>query len=159
MIKYHKKDLLVPIDSSYFIRKGANDKHNELTLVVVKYAFPVNAVLLGGAYALNPVAMQFISKAVSGFQGIQLQFNKNPQAPAFVFTIKAKTERRGDDVHNQELADKIVLCKANIKASTVARKILKGTIDYYKSAANTANAVINVFDDFIARETKYMSNM
>ena len=159
MIKYHKKDLLVPIDSPYFIRKGANDKHNELTLVVVKYAFPVNAVLLGGAYALNPVAMQFISKAVSGFQGIQLQFNKNPQAPAFVFTIKAKTERRGDDAHNQELADKIVLCKANIKASTVARKILEGMLNYYKYAAQSALAVKNTFEDFIARETKYMSDM
>ena len=159
MIKYHKKDLLVPIDSPYFIRKGANDKHNELTLVVVKYAFPVNAVLLGGAYALNPVAMQFISKAVSGFQGIQLQFNKNPQAPAFVFTIKAKTERRGDDVHNQELADKIVLCKANIKASTVAKKILEGMLNYYKYATQSALKVKNTFEDFIARETKYMSNM
>ena len=159
MIKYHKKDLLVPIDSPYFIRKGANDKHNELTLVVVKYAFPVNAVLLGGAYALNPVAMQFISKAISGFQGIQLQFNKNPQAPAFVFTIKAKTERRGDDVHNQELADKIVLCKANIKASTVAKKILEGMLNYYNYAAQSALAVKNIFEDFIARETKYMSNM
>ena len=159
MIKYHKKDLLVPIDSPYFIRKGANDKHNELTLVVIKYAFPVNAVLLGGAYALNPASYNFIAKAISGFQGIQLQFNKNTQASAFVFTIKAKTERRGDDVHNQELADKIVLCKANIKASTVARKILKGMIDYYKSAADTANAVINVFDDFIVRETNYMNKM
>ena len=159
MIKYHKKDLLVPIDSPYFIRKGANDKHNELTLVVVKYAFPVNAVLLGGAYALNPVAMQFISKAVSGFQGIQLQFNKNPQAPAFVFTIKAKTERRGDDVHNQELADKIVLCKANIKASTVAKKILEGMLNYYNYAAQSALTVKNTFKDFIAREIKYMSNM
>lgn len=159
MIKYHKKDLLVPIDSPYFIRKGANDKHNELTLVVVKYAFPVNAVLLGGAYALNPVAMQFISKAVSGFQSIQLQFNKNPQAPAFVFTIKAKTERRGDDVHNQELADKIVLCKANIKASTVANKILEGMLNYYNYAAQSVLAVKNMFEDFIAREIKYMSNM
>ena len=159
MIKYHKKDLLVPIDSPYFIRKGANDKHNELTLVVVKYAFPVNAALLGGAYALNPVAMQFISKAVSGFQGIQLQFNKNPQAPAFVFTIKAKTERRGNDVHNQELTDKIVLCKANIKASTVAKKILEGMLNYYNFTAQSALAVKNIFEDFIARETKYMSNM
>lgn len=159
MIKYHKKDLLVPIDSPYFIRKGANVKHNELTLVVVKYAFPINAALIGGAYALNPVAMQFISKAVSGFQGIQLQFNKNPQAPAFVFTIKAKTERRGEDVHNQELADKIVLCKANIKASTVAKKILEGMLHYYNYAAQSAFAVKNTFEDFIARETKYMSNM
>ena len=159
MIKYHKKDLLVPIDSPYFIRKGVDDKHNELTIVVVKYAFPVNAVLLGGAYALNPVAMQFISKAVSGFQGIQLQFNKNPQAPAFVFTIKAKTERRGDDVHNQELADKIVLCKANIKASTVAKKILEGMLNYCNFAVQSALAVKNIFEDFIARETKYMSNM
>ena len=159
MIKYHKKDLLVPIDSPYFIRKGANDKHNELTLVVVKYAFPINAALLGGAYALNPVAMQFISKAVSGFQGIQLQFNKNPQAPAFVFTIKAKTERRGNDVHNQELADKIVLCKANIKASTVAKKILEGMLNYCNFAAQSVLAVKNIFEDFIARETKYMSNM
>lgn len=159
MIKYHKKDLLVPIDSPYFIRKGANDKHNELTLVVVKYAFPINAALLGGAYALNPVAMQFISKAVSGFQGIQLQFNKNPQAPAFVFTIKAKTERRGNDVHNQELADKIVLCKANIKASTVAKKILEGMLNYCNFAAQSALTVKNIFEDFIARETKYMSNM
>ena len=159
MIKYHKKDLLVPIGSPYFIRKGANDKHNELTLVVVKYAFPINAALIGGAYALNPVAMQFISKAVSGFQGIQLQFNKNPQAPAFVFTIKAKTERRGNDVHNQELADKIVLCKANIKASTVAKKILEGMLNYYNYAAQSAFAVKNTFEDFIAREIKYMSNM
>ena len=159
MIKYHKKDLLVPVDSPYFIRKGANDKHNELTLVVVKYAFPVNAVLLGGAYALNPVAMQFISKAISGFQGIQLQFNKNPQAPAFVFTIKAKTERRGDDAHNQELADKIVLCKANIKASTVAKKILEGMLNYYKYATQSALKVKNTFEGFIARETKYMSNI
>lgn len=159
MIKYHKKDLLVPVQPPMIIRKEANAKHNEITFVVVKYAFPVSTSILGGAYALNPAAYNFVAKAISGFQGIQLQFNKNPQAPAFVFTIKAKTERRGNDVHNQELADKIVLCKANIKASTVARKILKGMIDYYKSAANTANAVINVFDDFIVRETNYMNKM
>ena len=159
MIKHHKKDLLVPIDSPYFIRKGANNKHNELTLVIVKYAFPINAALIGGAYALNPVAMQFISKAVSGFQGINLQFNKNLQAPAFIFTIKAKTERRGEDVHNQELADKIVLCKANIKASTVVRKIVIGMLDYYSYAAQSALTVKNVLEDFIAREMKYMSNM
>lgn len=165
MIKYQKEPLLVVADKPFMIRHKATETHNEVTVAVVKYALPLNGILPNGSMALNPNIFKVIFNATSGYPDINLEFNKNSQAPAFIFTVKAKTERRGKDVHNQELADKIVLAKANLKACAIVRTIINGNkrvdglVDYYKKVVARLTEADGVLANFSQRETTYIEKV
>lgn len=162
MIKYQKKPLLEVVGEPLMIRRKATETHNEVTVAVVKYALLFEGLLPKGSKALNPIMFKTIFNAASGYPDINLEFNKNPQVPALIFTVKVKTERRGEDVHNQELADKIVLAKANLKACAIVRTIINGNkrvdglADYYRKVVEKLNEVDNVLDNFSQRETMYI---
>jgi hypothetical protein len=159
MIKFQKKPILVFANKPTYIRREANDKHNELTVVVAHYAIPLNRVFCQGSQALNPNVMRAAFEAASGFQGIKFGFNRNPQAPAFTFAVKAKTERRGDDTPNQELADKIVMAKANSKACAIAKRILGAIVKYYEKEIAFMNNVCDVFNNTLNRELAYIQKV
>lgn len=159
MIKFQKKLILVPANEPTYIRREANDKHNEVTVVVAHYAIPLNHVFCQGSQALNPNVMRAALEAADGFQGIEFRFNKNPQAPAFIFAVKAKTERRGDDAPNQELADRIVRAKANSKACVIAKRILGAIAKYYEKEIAFMNSVCEVLSNTSARELAYIQKI
>ena len=167
MIKHQKKTILVPVSAPQLIkkepttkvRKGVTEKHNEVTVIIAKYAMPLNNVFSNGSQALFPNMMRAAFKAAEGFQDIDFGFNRDPQTPAFIFTVKAKTERRGDDAPNQELANKIVIAKANAKAGIIAARILKAIQCYYKSEIEHLASLGNTLDNFIARELSYIQKV
>lgn len=159
MIKFQKKPILVPAVPPVFIRHEAKGKHNEVTVVVAHYAVPLNSIFSRGMLAISPNVLEAALKAANGFQDIQLGFNKNMQAPALTFVIKAKTERRGDDVPNQELADKIVMAKANSKACVVAERALKAVVKYYMNEIAVLDKVCEAFTNTAARELAYIEKV
>lgn len=155
MIKYRKKILLAKAGEPFFIRHKATESHNEITVAIVTYAVPLNTILPHGSDELSPAMWMAVHKAVSSFQDFNLEFNKNPQMPALLFKVKAKTERRGKDVPNQELADKMVMSKANIKACTIAKKIVDSINDYLLNIAKTMTPIAQVLENYIDRESFY----
>jgi hypothetical protein len=116
-----------------------------------------------GALEMSPLLVNNISNIVrSDFQDIHFDFNRSQGCPAFTFTVKAKTERRGEDSPNQELADKIALAKANMKAANVLRHIITGNnrqgglIDYYTATASNFADIHTRIEEFVQREDKYI---
>jgi hypothetical protein len=159
MIRFHKKPILVPIGQPTYIRREASGKHNEVTVIVSRYAIPLNNVFYSGANSLNKSIIIAGLKATKSFQDIEFAFNNNPQAPAFTFVVKAKTERRGDDIHNQELADKIVRIKANMKAGVVARKVFLAIATHYSNELSFNHSVFEALCGYEFRETSYLNNI
>lgn len=159
MIKYQKKVLLAEVGEPFFIRHKATETHNEVTVVVVTYALLLNNILPHGSMELNPAMFRAVFKAANGFQDINLEFNKNAQAPAFLFKVKAKTERRGDDTPDQAFADKIVLGKANARACVIAQRLVEGIGNYLMESAKAIAPVAQVFEHYAEREAAYFRRM
>ena len=159
MIKYQKKVLLAEVGEPFFIRHKATETHNEVTVVVVTYALHLGNILPHGSMELNPAMFRAIFKAANGFQDINLEFNKNAQAPAFLFKAKAKTERRGDDAHDQAFADKIVMGKANTRACVIAQRIVDGISEYLTETAKALAPISQVFEHYADREAAYFRKM
>ena len=159
MIKFQKKPILLLTSPPTFIRKEANSKHNEVTVAVAHYAIPVANICNHGKETINTGMLKAAINATRVFPGIDFSFNGNQHAPAFTFTIKAKTERRGDDVHNQELADKIVLAKLNVKACTIMNKVVNTIGEYYCSEISALGKIAEIIGGYQARETSYIQKM
>lgn len=159
MIKYQKKVLLAEAGEPFFIRHKATETHNEVTVVVVTYAIPLNNILPYGSMELNPAMFKAVFKAANGFQDINLEFNKNAQNPAFLFKVKAKTERRGDDAHDQAFADKIVMGKASARACIIAQRIVDGISEHLTETAKALAPVSQVFEHYADREAAYFRKM
>ena len=159
MIRFHKKPILVPIGKPTYIHREANSKHNEVTVIISRFAIPLNNAFYDGANSLNKSVIMAGLKATKSFKDIEFGFNNNPQAPAFTFVIKAKTERRGDDIHNQELADKIVRIKANMKACAIARKVFLAIAVHYSNELSFNHSIYEAISSYEAREMSYLNNM
>ena len=159
MIKYQKKVLLAEAGKPFFVRHKATETHNEVTVVVVTYAIPLNNILPYGSMELNPAMFKAVFRVTDGFQDINLEFNKNAQSPAFLFKVKAKTERRGDDSYNQAFADKLVMSKANTKACIIAQRIVDSISEYFTKTAKALTPVSQVFEHYADREAAYFRKM
>lgn len=159
MIRFQKKPILVPIGQPTYIRREANSRHNEVTVIVSRYAIPLNNAFYNRADSLNKSVIMAGLKATKSFQDIEFVFNNNPQAPAFTFVVKAKTERRGDDTPNQELADKIVRIKASIKASAIARKVFLAIAAQYSNELSFNHSIYETICSYEAREVSYLNNI
>ena len=159
MIKYQKKVLLAEAEEPFFIRHKATETHNEVTVAVVTYAIPLNNILPYGSMELSPAMFKAVFKAANGFQDINLEFNKNAQNPALLFKVKAKTERRGNDAHDQAFADKIVMGKASARACIIAQRIVDGISKYFTETAKALVPVSQVFEHYADREAAYFRKM
>ena len=157
MINYQKKPILVK-ENPTIIRKPANGKHNEVTVAIVKYALPFASILPNGVSDLSKKLIESAVEATNDFQ-IDVRFNHRAEAPALLFAIKAKTERRGDDVPNQELADKIVMAKADARASSLAARAVAGIRKYLAQRADALTSIIDVFQGYAARELSYIQKV
>lgn len=156
MINFQKKPVLGLVSEPTYIRKEAKDKHNEVTVVMATYAMPLNHTFCRGSNALSHNVLRVALKAASGFQDIGFRFNGKVEAPAFIFTTKAKTERRGDDVPNQELADKLVLAKANHKACVIAERVLGAVRSYYENEVKHLAPICDMLTYAANRELSYI---
>lgn len=160
MIKYQKRVLLAEVKEPFFIHHKATETHNETTVVTITYALPLDNILPNGAARhLSPAMLDAASKAVNGFQDINLEFNRNVKAPALLFKVKAKTERRGDDAPDQQFADKIVLGKANAKACKIAQRLVMGIVNYLNDSAKALIPIAEVFEHYADREDAYFRRM
>lgn len=155
MIKYQKKVLLTEVGEPLIIRRKATESHNEITVAIATYALPLNSILPNGSKDISHVILDVISKAGKSFPGSNLEFNQNYQNPAFLFKVKAKTERRGDDPHDQAFADKIALSKVSIRACTVAQRIVDDIIKHLESTIKGLIPISQAFEKYADRESFY----
>lgn len=158
MINYQKKPILVPIGEPKYIHHKATNKHNEVTVAIVEYAMVLRNIFKDDEM-LNPNVVKVAHRAVRSFQNIGFSLNNHQQAPAFIFTVKGKTERRENDEPNQELANKIAVAKANRIACSVARRALKAVSSYYAKQVNNLTDIVGVLEDYRSRELTYIGNI
>ena len=153
MNKLQKKNLLVEVNRKPFIiRHGPNEKHNEITIAIVNYAIPMENV----TKYLTAKVLGEVQKMTSGYPNAGISFNFKPEAPAFVFTCKGKTERRGNDTPNQELADKIALAKCRAKACIIGRKIMIAIAEALKKEVEHIEEISGFFNFHSERELAYI---
>lgn len=152
--KLNKRDLLVSDGNPLYIRHPRNDSHNEVTVVILKLAIPLEPVTGG---IVSPQMIKEIEKVATGFPETNLQFNYNPKAPAVLFTVKGKTECRGNDTPDQRIGDAVALAKAQGKAATVAFKVLAVVAHALYDALEAAHDACSYLARFAAQERAYVA--
>lgn len=160
MIKYRKKKILELCGEPKFIHHEATVTHNEVTVAIVTYHFNVHKILSRTFYETAVKVLDISEKVIKSFQDVSnIRLSLNPEALnyAIQFQVKAKTERRSEDTHDQKYADKLVLSKANAKAGRVAQRILFNLIEEYNKVARTATEAMNIVTQYTNREAKYIN--
>lgn len=152
--KLNKRDLLVSDGNPLYIRHPRNDSHNEVTVVILKLAIPLEPVT-GGIVSTQMI--KEIEKVATGFPETNLQFNYNPKAPAVLFTVKGKTECRGNDTPDQRIGDAVALAKAQGKAATVASRVLAAVTQALYDAFEAAHDACFYLSRFAAQEKAYIA--
>lgn len=152
--KLNKKDLLVSAGNPIYIRHPRNDVHNEVTVVVLKLAIPLEPITGG---IVSSQMIKDIEKVATGFPETNLRFNYNPKAPAVLFTVKGKTECRGNDTPDQRIGDAVALAKAQGKAATVASKVLAAVSSALFDAYDAANNAAYYLYRFAVQEKAYVA--
>lgn len=156
-MKVQKKKLLIEREAPFIVRQTPNEKHNEVTVARIHYALPVANITRGFSMTM----LHKIKKAVAGFPdaNVEFKFVPTPDSPSFLFTCKGKTERRGDDIHNQELADKIALAKCRAKACAISLKLIKVINDVLKENVKHCDDLQNIFTQYYTREYAYIQKV
>lgn len=149
--KVKKKNLLVEVRKPMIFRHEANEKHNEVTVVKAQYAIPMKEITM----ALIPEVLDRIKKMSVGFPEANITFNYQ-HSPAFLFTCKGKAERRGDDVPNQELGDKIALTKCEMQACKIGREIMIIVSKTLKEEAEYVLSVSEFYGNQVNRGLSYI---
>ena len=149
--KVKKKNLLVEVGKPMIFRHEANEKHNEVTVVKAQYAIPMKEITM----ALIPKVLDRVKKMSVSFPEANITFNYQ-HSPAFLFTCKGKAERRGDDVPNQELGDKIALTKCEMQACKIGREIMIIVSKTLKEEAEYVLSVSEFYGNQINRGLSYI---
>lgn len=153
MNKIKKKELLVPVSEPRFFRHEANEKHREVTVCVMTFALPM-AVLTGGI--VNEDMLKAIRKVAVGFPETSLHFNFKPQAPAIIFSVKGKTECRGNDIPRQEIGDAVASAKAQAKACVVALRVVTAIKDELRNSLARLHDISEFLNAGYLREVDYI---
>ena len=151
MNKFKKKELLVPAREPLFIRHAANEKHREITVCILTIALPLATLSRGYEDVLKAVR-----KVSTGFPDANLEFNYNLKAPAFIFSVKGKTECRGNDVADQRIGDAVAEAKANAKAYTIAKRVAQAIHDVLAEKVQRLNDLVQFFDIGLTKEIAYV---
>lgn len=157
MISYNKKPIVLPISEVKYVNIKANENHNEITIAIANYAIPLDH-LVPNDIALSKSMIDAALKKVESFHDVKLEFNYDGKAPAFTFSLRAKTERNDKDSNDENVAKRVIAAKLNAKATNVTLKIVKELfkvtekqIVYLAGAANKLNYIYN-------KELKYIKN-
>jgi hypothetical protein len=154
-MKVKKKNLLVERTEPLLIHQAPNEKHNEVTVAMITYALPLANI----TECISPQMLRKIKKVEAGFPdaGIKLMFlDRNP---SYVFTCKGKTERRGDDSHNQELADRIAISKCRAKACNISIRIIKAIGKALVENVQHCDSLVGILQSYYAREASYIKKV
>lgn len=154
-MKVQKKKLLIEREAPFIVRHAPNGKHNEVTVAIIHYALPVANITTGFSMDM----LHRIKKAVAGFPDANVKFSFKSTTPAFLFTCKGKTERRGDDVHNQELADKIALAKCRAKACAISLRLISTINKVLVDNVKHCDDLLDLFKKYYIREYSYIQKV
>ena len=86
-----------------------------------------------------------------------MQFNFKPDAPAFLFTVKAKTECRGTDTPNQEIGDMVAMAKAQAKAAKVAARITVAIREELEAMQDRLTEAIGLLAEYESKEYSFIA--
>ena len=154
-MKVQKKKLLIEREAPFIVRQAPNGKHNEVTVAKIHYALPVANITTGFSMDM----LHRIRKAVAGFPDADVEFSFKSTTPALLFTCKGKTERRGDDVHNQELADKIALAKCRARACASSLRLIKVIRKSLVDNVKHCDDLLDIFTKYHVREHSYIQKV
>lgn len=150
--KLKKGKLLVSVGEPMYVRHAKNEKHNEVTVVVLKLAMPLRPV----TGCVTPAMLKAISKVSVGFPDANIDFNFKAEAPAVLFTVKGKTECRGADTPNQKIGDEVALAKAQYKAAVIAERLTSAIAASFRETAENVEEVASYFSRFAEQEKSYV---
>ena len=153
MIKLQKKSLLVEVGEPLIFRHEPNGNHNEVTVAVIKYAIPI----IGITRNITAPVLKKIEKVAMSDPSAGIRFNFKYEAPAILFICKRKTERRGNDAHNQELADKIAIAKCRAGACRIGRRITLELAKLFEEEAQHLKEISESFNTYTERELSYIN--
>jgi len=151
--KLKKKDLLVSTSKPFIVRHARNEKHNEVTVAVLNLAIPIRGL---GA-PITPGIIEKVKQVGIGFPDINLQFNFKPDAPAFLFTVKGKTECRGTDTPNQEIGDMVAMAKAQAKAAKVAARVTIAIIEKLEATQERLTEALGLLTEYESKEYNFVA--
>lgn len=130
-----RKNVLVCVDTKVF-KHSANAKHNEVTVVVKKWAIPVKNLL---GFTVPPETVTPVLERMKVmFPKAKVEFNYNPKVPAFLFDSIGKTMRKEGDTPDEELGVKVATVKSNANAYSVSRALSKKIVDTIKGGLEDA---------------------
>ena len=133
------------------IHKAATGKHNEKTVALCDYQLRLSTFYPGCTELFNKMSKSLQTPIKIDWPGL-----KNPSV---VFSVKAMTERHGNDVNNWETADKVVLAKAHAKACAIAQKIYIELWNKLKSLMEEAEDVGIMLNYHELRERDFVKNV
>lgn len=152
-MKLKKKNLLVERGKPHMIRHAPNEAHNEVTVALIDYALPIREFSM----ILTPELLRELEKLSTSFRGTGFRFNYNVEAPAFLFSCKGKTERRGTDAPNQDLADKIAIAKARVKAYTICTRVMRILLNHLLKEISLVEAMGDFFSYRKGKEITFIN--
>lgn len=153
MNKIKKKELLVPVEEPRFFRHAANEKHREVTVCVITFALPIRALTNG---LFSEKVLKGVKKVGVGFPESNLHFNYKLQSPAFIFSVKGKTECRGNDVHDQRIGDAVALAKAQAKACIIASRVASACYKVMADQVRETGNILNFLNAGYQKEVDYV---
>ena len=151
--KLKKKDLLVSTSEPFIVRHARNEKHNEVTVAMLHLAIPIRGL---GA-PITPSIIERVKQVGVGFPDINLQFNFKPDAPAFLFTVKGKTECRGTDTPNQEIGDMVAMAKAQAKAAKVAARVTAAIREELEVMQDRLTEAVGLLAEYESKEYNFVA--
>ena len=151
--KLNKSQLLVSTSEPFYVRHARNDKHNEVTVAVLKLAMPLRPIV----GFVVPSTIQAIEEVAAGFPDAKVAFNYKSEAPAVLFTVKGKTECRGTDTPDQRIGDAVAFAKAQQKAAVIAERLTRAMADKLCKSAKEIAEVSDYFGRFAEQEKAYIA--
>lgn len=157
MINYNKKPIVLPISNVKYVNTKANGNHNEITIAIANYAIPLDHLVPKGI-ALNKNMVDAVLKKVKSFHDVKLEFNYDGKAPAFTFSLRAKTERSDKDSNDENVAKRIIAAKLNAKAINVTLKVVKELLKITEKQATSLTGVASKLEYIHGKELEYIKN-
>ena len=138
----------------FIIRHERNEKHGEVTVAVLNLAIPLRSL---GVTILTPEALEKVKQVSVGFPNTNLCFNFKVDAPAFLFTVKGKTECRGTDTPNQEIGDMVAVAKAQAKAAKVAGRIVLAIMEELEDVHSSLCDAFSLLTEYEGKEYAFVT--
>lgn len=152
--KLNKNRLLVNVSEPFYVRHQRNEKHNEVTVVVLKLALPLGPILS----FMTASMVKAIDEVSNRFPDADLTYNYDAKHPAILFTVKGKTECRGNDTPNQKIGDIVAMAKAQSHAGIIVSKVLAAISKVLEKSVVRLYELSSYFDKYSEQERCYIES-